>query len=231
LRVLNYGTGGYGSYQSLLVMERELPCLVDPRFVLYGFIEHHEIRNAAPGSWLGLLLRSSKRGHVDVPFATYDAEKGLLRHPPEHYLSLPFRESLAVVALLEKAYMQLKTNQRLSGRRLLTEQILLSMNRTSKQHNAIFIVILLEIGKDAKAHYKNFLRANKIESVDCAFEITEDARVAGEGHPNGKMNTLWSQCISTALKDRFENSRLAHQARNPIPSGPSSCGAPPPAQG
>ena len=75
LKVLNYGTGGYGSYQSLLMLERQLPGLTRPKFVLYGFIDHHEIRNCAAGEWLQALSSHSRRAHVDVPFVTYDAKK------------------------------------------------------------------------------------------------------------------------------------------------------------
>src|SRR5262245_25799025 len=45
LHVLNYGVGAYGTYQSLLVMERILARPNPPRLVLYGFMEEHESRN------------------------------------------------------------------------------------------------------------------------------------------------------------------------------------------
>jgi len=215
--ILNYGTGGYGSYQSLLMLERELPSLGHPKFVLYGFIEHSEVRNAAPAWWLELLSRYSRRSHVNVPFATFDAEKGMLRHPPERYVSLPFRESSAVVTLVENSYMRLKTRKRFVNKRLITEQILLSMNRVSKENNAIFVTVLLDGDRNFKEHYIKFLSENNIQVIDCIYEITNEMRVPGEGHPNDKMNTLWAKCISDALNDQFENSRLSNQLRNNTP--------------
>ena len=59
--IMNYGTAGYGGYQSLLVMERELPRLKSPAFVIYGFFQHHEERNVAPSEWLEMLSRYSYR--------------------------------------------------------------------------------------------------------------------------------------------------------------------------
>jgi hypothetical protein len=213
LHVLNYGTGGYGSYQSLLMLERELPSLAHPKFVLYGFNQLQEARNTAPARWLRLLSSHSRRGHVDVPFATFDAEKGMLRHPPERYVSLPLRESSAVVTLVEKAYMDIKARKRLSNKRLITEQILLAMDRVSKEHNAIFAVVLLWADRNIKEHYMEYLRENNIQVIDCIYEITNEMQVPGDGHPNGKMHALWTKCISDALYNQFESSKLSNELR------------------
>ena len=61
-RVSNFGTGGYGGYQSLLFMERELPRLGAGSVVLYVFTGHHTARNVAPRSWMRLLAQSLGRG-------------------------------------------------------------------------------------------------------------------------------------------------------------------------
>jgi hypothetical protein len=112
LKVMNHATGGYGSYQSLLVLEQELPNMTSPKLILYGFIDHHETRNVAPGSWLRVLSEYSKRGHVDAPFATFDEDNGIVRHLPERYFELPFREFSAIISLVERVYMKIKTRKR-----------------------------------------------------------------------------------------------------------------------
>lgn len=174
-----------------------------PKFVLYGFIEHHEVRNVALGSWLEGLSLFSRRSYVAVPFATFDPQKGLIRHPPEHYLSLPFRESFAVIPLVARAYMNLKTNQRSLQKRLVTEQILLQMNRVSKSRDATFIIVLLGMNDEAREHYMNFFRVNQIHAIDCVYNLTDELKVPGEGHPNGKMNALWTECIADWLNNQF----------------------------
>ena len=199
--VINYGTGGYGGYQSLLVLEQQLPEISNPRFVLYGFIQHHERRNVAPASWLRTLSLYSKRGHVETPFATLHDTNGLIRHPPEGYSSFPLRESLATVKLLEHGYMNLRTMGRLGQRRVVTEQVLLQMNELSGQFGAILIVVILNADKETKRHYLRFLDRNGIDSIDCVYPITPDTRVAGEGHPNGKMHAIWAQRISRVLDE------------------------------
>jgi hypothetical protein len=189
------------------MLERVLPNLTRPKFVLYGFIEHHEIRNCAAGEWLQALTSHSKAGHVEVPFATFDEKIGLVRYAPDHYVSWPFRESSALVKVLESAYMKLKTIQRCSQKRLATEQILLEMNKVSQAYGANFGVVLLRMDDSTKDHYVNFFRRNNLEVFDCAYKIgdTEEMKVPGEGHPNGKMNSLWAECISGMLKKQLEN--------------------------
>lgn len=74
--LVNYGTGGYGTYQTLLRLERLLaePSAV-PEAVVFGLGSFHEERNVADGSFLKLLAVYSLRGHVRVPYVTLD-ERG-----------------------------------------------------------------------------------------------------------------------------------------------------------
>jgi hypothetical protein len=211
MQVLNYGTAGYSSYQSLLLLERELPRSVKPRLVMYGFNDFHEERNVALDFWLRTLVSFSRRGHASVPYATYDAQRGLVRHAPDTYVALPLRESSALIALVESGYMRMKTRGRAGHQRVVTEQVILQMAEVAKAYRATLIVALLTASDEAKGHYINFLKRNGILAVDCAFELTEDMKVPGEGHPNGEMNTRWAACIAAGLATRVDS--LAEQER------------------
>ena len=210
LEVLNYGTAGYSTYQSLLVLERELPHLAQPKLVLYGFVEFHEFRNVAAGEWLAQLSSLSRRGDVDVPYVTVDAEKRLVGHPPERYLRVPFREWSALAFEIGKAYMKFKTRDRISQRTLATEQTLLRMKEVSAERSTPFAVVLLMMDRktNQKEHYLRFLKENKIPAIDCDLEFTNEMKVPGEGHPNGKMNTLWAECISNKVKDQLTDEKF-----------------------
>ena len=50
--VLNFGQGGYGGVQSLILLKDEIKNLKNIKLVVYGFIEHHQYRNVARSSWL-----------------------------------------------------------------------------------------------------------------------------------------------------------------------------------
>ena len=204
MQVLNYGTAGYGTYQSLLLLERELRRSLKPRLVVYGFNDFHEERNVATDSWLRTLVSFSRRGHASVPYARYDPQRGLVRHAPDTYVSLPLRESSALITLVESGYMRMKTLGRAGHQRVVTEQVILQMSEVARVYRATLIVALLSASDEAKGHYIRFLQRNGIPAVDCAFELTDDMKVPGEGHPNGAMNTRWAACIAAGIATRVD---------------------------
>jgi hypothetical protein len=203
LTVENYGTGAYGSYQSLLVLERRLPKMVSPKIVLYGFIDHHESRNVAPGMWLRMLSSFSNRGHVKMPYSTLDDNDEIVRHSPEGYLQLPFRQSLALVDLIERTTMKMKTGARSRQKRAVTEAILLEMEAVSSRYGATFYVVFLDSREDTKRHYIGFLDRYKIGYIDCVHPLDQGWTVPGESHPNGRLNAFYAQKISEAIGDRL----------------------------
>ena len=198
--VLNYGVAGYGTYQSLLVLERELPQLRDVKVVVYGFIDNHEDRNVATANWMEWLSSYSHRHQLDFPFVTVDRDGKLRRHRPVSYPRLPFRENLAIVALMEKALGKFEARGRDTQGRAATQQLILEMKKVSERNGAEFVLTLLDDSKEAEASYKEFARKSNVRVADCDIpEDIGDLAVPGEGHPNGKANTLWAQCIADYL--------------------------------
>jgi hypothetical protein len=203
IRVLNYGTGGYGTYQSLLVLERQLPRMKTPVLVLYGFIELHEERNVATPEWLRGLSRFQRRAHVAIPYATIDESGALIRHPPERYLTLPFHEVSALIAYLEEKINWIAGFRRVMRKRSVTEQLMGEMKELSEKFGARFVVVLLYASDPSLGYYKERLTKAGIEFIDCKYPLTDEMRVQGEGHPNGKMHSLWAQCIQDGLHDKL----------------------------
>lgn len=204
MRVLNYGTGGYGTYQSLLVLERELPRLSSPKIVLYGFMPAHDVRNVATAEYLASLLSSSKRGHIYAPYATLDQKNSLLRNQPVKYLSLPGREVSAMVTLLERAVMKIITEKRSSQKKMVTEKIIIEMDSTIKKYGAQLYVVILSAKELQSDNYKKNFNKHNIKFIDCSFgkvlqDWPDEMRVPVDGHPSGKLNTKWAQCISDFL--------------------------------
>ncbi len=213
LKVVNYGTGGYGSYQSLLVLEQELPRMTSPKFVLYGFTDLHEERNVASHVWLRMLSEYSMRGHVNVPFATLDGNNGLVRHPPEGYLALPFRESLSLIHTIEQTYMKIKTRRRFKQKRKVTEAILLQMMNVTKEYDVTLVVVLLRAQNKTKSHYIDFFKRNNIQFIDSVYPMPNEMRVPGDGHPNGKLHSLWAQRISNDLNEQIKKINSSKQSK------------------
>lgn len=206
--VLNFGTSGYGTYQSLLTLEEQLPKLQRPRMVLYGFIADHEQRNVGSAYFLrALTMNSIERVHLP----SVEMQDGaLVRRTPEVWPSWPLRENSALVALAETAWMNFKGHNRLLSARNIPQHLLLEMKAVSEAHGAEFAVVLLNFKRKREAYYTKWLQKQGIAVINCNLKLTDDLRVEGEGHPNGEMNTRWSSCIAAYL----EQHEIAGKSQN-----------------
>lgn len=202
VEIVNCGVGGYGTYQSLLVIERFLDATSPPpRLVVYGMMDLHPSRNIAAWWWLRGLTRQTQRGHIELPYCTLDRQGTLVRHAPEAYPQWPLRRKLALVRFAEDTYMRLACRRRSGQRHDVTQQLLLEMKRLCDRRGTAFLVALLYFGDDSeKARYTAFMEKNGIAYRDCVHPKTRDMEVAGEGHPNGRMNRLWADDLAPALQ-------------------------------
>jgi len=209
IEFLNYGTTGYGTYQSLLLLENDFKrSNTAPLLVLYGFNGFHESRNVAEQYWLKALSRASHRGHVYLPYCLMGPDGALERHPPERYPMWPLKGTFATIPFLEDCYMRFKTRGRATQRRVVTEKLLLEMNQLCREKGSKLVIVLLTAGAQDKLHYIKFFQKEGICFVDCVHPNYDspEMKVAGEGHPKGAMNTFWADCIEEAL--RIEISRV-----------------------
>ena len=201
-RFVNYGTGGYSTYQSLLRMKLALK---GPdggsTLVLYGLTDYQELRNVGDLSWLIGLSLASYRGHIYVPYCLLGRDGRLVRHPPARYPAWPFRETSALVNTLEMRYFVSTTRERQPQARPVTERLLASLAHASAARDARLVVLLLSTAASHE-HYARFLAARGIPFVDCDFPTTPDMLVGGVGgHPNGELQTRWADCIAERLQD------------------------------
>jgi hypothetical protein len=216
LAIRNYGTGGYGTYQSLLVLERLFASPQSPRpeLVLYGFIEHHEIRNVAAAEWSRVLAWASSTGRVDVPYCSIDADGSLRRHDPEHYPVFPLMRYSSIANQLQQTFMDLVTDARRSKRRQVTERLLAAMDDTCRSNGVAFAVLLLHASQEVAAHYREFCTSEGIACFDIVSPMTADLRLPNDSHPNAKQNLIWAERIHQLIA---ENPRLAQPVRRRVP--------------
>ncbi len=198
--VRNYGVAGYGTLQCLLLLEKILPALNHPALVVYGFHEHHEVRNVAPARWLAALSKYSRRGHVYLPYATLDRGGNWVRHAPERYPAWPLRTHSALITAMEELFVKIRAYRRTRQKREVTEALLREMNALCTKWGATLLVVILRASDAAKAHYQPFLTRSGIRWLDCAEPLREDLVVKGEGHPNGRLNRRWAEAVSRYLR-------------------------------
>jgi hypothetical protein len=202
LRVRNLGTSGYGTYQSLLSLERELPTRA-PDLVLYGYMEHHERRNVASLSWLRFLAELARDDVAEVPYVTLGPDGELVRRPPLGHLHLPLRRELALVAFAEDVWMDLAIWGMTEETRAVTKKLLVEMARVSRAHGAEFGVVFLEARDKQRANLTRFLTDEGIPGIDCHHEIQDYERVPEDGHPGARVNRLWARCLHQELEGRL----------------------------
>jgi hypothetical protein len=199
LEIVNRGVAGYGTLQSLLLLEELLRAGQRPARVLYGLIFGHEMRNTADPVWLRSLASYPSRGTVATPFVTLDGDGGLHRHAPTALLQWPFRHSLASAALLEDAWVTLRTADRGQDGVAATQLLIEEMARTCAAHGVGFSVVFLRLGTLVKAAYLPFLDERKIHVIDCDLPAGPEMSVRGEGHPSGRMHARWGDCVGAAV--------------------------------
>ena len=201
---VNLGTAGYGTYQSLLSLERYFAAGHDsPAVIIYGFIDYHEERNVAPAGWLKALATASRAGTLSVPFVSIGADGTLERHVLDRTHSWPWRSHLASMTLLEDRVLELRTRGRSEQRREATDELLLELQRVTRDRRSRLLVAILESRDEPKAHVMAFTAQNGIEAVDCTVPNQELLQTPGYSHPDRRINAHWAHCIGERLKDRL----------------------------
>jgi hypothetical protein len=199
LRFVNLGTGGYGTWQTLLRLERALAERPPPRLVVYGFIPAHERRNVASVEWLRDQARAARSGMLAVPFATLAGDGSLVRHPPQAYPRWPLDERSALVAFAQDLFARAGAARRSAEPRRTTQAMLREMQALCAAHGTRLAVLFFWIDREGREDYAPFLRASGAGVVNCARPVTPDLVIPGEGHPNGRLNALWADCVSRRI--------------------------------
>jgi len=197
-KVKNYGVGGYGGYQSLLLLERIIKKDQNVSYVIYGFIPHHEVRNVAAGSWLYLLNKYSKRGHTSVPYSSINKSGNLIRHYPVDYLKLFLGDRLSVMAKIEKRIMKIKSRNREKKKFEISKKIIKEMKIITESNGAKFYMLILnQMPKPQLNNYKKFFVNENISSIYCPFPEGSKFTVLGDGHPNELAHKKVFTCLSS----------------------------------
>ena len=203
LKVYNFGQGGYGSTQSLLLLEEQIPKMKSPKLVIYGFIQHHEFRNVARGEWLRVLAKYSRRGHVSTPYGYIGKNNELIIHTPISYIDLPLREMSSLVTLFEKVYMKFKTRKRKKQQKPVTEKIILQMKEVSHKFNSDFMLVILDWNdRFSIDQYESFFKKNEIKFVNCSVSLIDQMVLPGDYHPSEKAHTYYDECLTNYINKK-----------------------------
>jgi len=194
--VRNFGTGGYGAYQSFLSMQQ----VVGAATFVYGFGDFHQPRDVAREDWLRAMSIQSARADSRLYMPYVSLRNGnLVQHAPEPYGDWPLKRYFAFVALAEHAYFRWKLSDRDAYREQPTMEVIRAMKQEAGDRRFIVAMLMTIAQPGNRERYIKFFKSVGIEYVDCTVTFEPQMRVDGRGHPNEDTHRYWAKCISEAI--------------------------------
>ena len=207
--VKNYGVGAYGSFQSFLMLEEILKKNKNVKLVIYCYIWHHEARNYGNATWIQGLNKTKPLYHVALPYARLDKNNNLIRHKPIKYFKLPLREYSVLITKIEKKIMRARLFSLNIDETKITQKIIHEMKLLAEKNGSEFAFVNLYppsesmriSGASHLIPYNKFAKENKIKLINCGYELPDEYRVDGDGHPNNKAHIMYTDCIYNGVKN------------------------------
>jgi len=202
--LLNFGTGGYGSYQSRLRISRyfESPHKNTP-LVIYGLFWSHHLRDLAPLLWIKSL--TMRDGSYLVP-PNVRLRSGQIVESAGGSIGLwPLENRSAAIALAHFGLMRL--TQRVTPSMALPvfrHGILAMQQMVAANKAALLIVGLVPVPPD-DLEWLRAQRANGIDFVACEhpdYDKDPSLQVGGVGHPSERAHRWWADCVLKNLAAR-----------------------------
>ena len=169
--IVNFGVGGYNTFQSLAQLKQALLSREKPQAVILAYASMHDERNASLRSWKRALV--TYNGHNEMlsyPYGYFD-EKGQLqvsRNRDVHFNIPPAKFSAAAFFLETLMEKQQEKKTRAAD---VSKAAILWMDRVCRQEGVHFIVA--GIDEDAKTRIMlEFCRARGIKTASCATTST-----------------------------------------------------------
>lgn len=193
--VRNFAVGAYGTYQSMLLMEQ---LLKDPlnrgATFIYGFNEHHELRNIGDPGWQSQLARSSYL-NTYMPYCESSELKKCKRVSARNfYPELPLKKYSSLVLVTADVYARLSNLYRKGTELEVTRKIFQEMHDIANKNSSRFIVMLARISDEKKKSYVEQFK----EYVDCRHDLYEKKQLlARDGsHPHPQTHNYWAECLA-----------------------------------
>ncbi len=194
-QVSNYGTPGYGTYQSYISMDRALDNHPGGSvyYLLNGF---HESRNVADPSWIRVVHHPDNG--VFFPYAVLS--DGALEGRQSNGDAIWFlSHKLRTVAMAEEYYEMAEAWLRVHDKQAVTQAILIRMEHAAQLSGAKFTVILFDLDPKDRAAYRQYLASKSIVFIDCDHpELNDKSYRQPDGHPNAKLNERLAAWIDPA---------------------------------
>jgi hypothetical protein len=206
LRIWNFGTPGYGTYQSLLLLREAIEQRhIHPAAVIYGLVPFHAERNVLTYGMLDA-FRAFGADRFSPPHA--EMASGTLRYfPPFIVTNWPLEEHSALVTLLHRTDLRVRLAKREKDEVEVTDLLLEKMKELADREKAPLLVADLwnggSPGPEALRSITKSMREEGIEQMDVTYGGTETRpellHVGGSGHPGVAIHAWWADKIGDWL--------------------------------
>lgn len=201
LSIENFGNGGYGTAQSLMLAERAYRDFYKeqkPRLILLAFDDAHILRNVADQSWIFAISDSEGR-YVAPPH--YRLEHGKLEfHPFKTIGFWPLESHSAALTVLHNVWLQSFAYNTAGQGVAVTRELIARTQDFAKAHGALFAVVVLE---DRTQITPSLFQDAAFPHVDCSALGRSDPKayfLGGNSHPNRSLHAHFTDCVGAWLE-------------------------------
>lgn len=204
VRFINFGTGGYGAYQSLLRLKMEFfQRETKPQMVIYGFVEDHLQRDVVSPEWANS-LHGSDGTTIMPPHIRLDLDKQKFREYPQQVRQLlPLEKTSALLHLAHNVGSAMRNRINRNERLAVSAYVIREMQNIVTSTGGSFLLVGLDFqSADVELH----LRSLSVDYADCRITpqgLTPEFRLGGYAHPNEKANESWAACITDAISRSY----------------------------
>ncbi|MGI9381948.1 MAG: hypothetical protein ACR2PO_02245 [Methyloligellaceae bacterium] len=200
--VLNFGTGGYSTWQAYLLMRdyfgrrRAAPTAL----VIYGFISDHPSRTVADFDWITYLTTSDGRKRIPPHLRFHNG--GFAERSGGPVSVWPLETTAALVRFAHDVVLKLRHTVADADKRKATLEVVHRMAELAQKHGARFLMVGLT---EIRRSLKDALARGGIEALDCHVPDwwrQRDMRVGGTGHPSPKLHKHYAGCLAAAVRAR-----------------------------
>jgi hypothetical protein len=191
----NFGTSGYGTYQSLLRFRRFVAEGRVPALVIFGFAEFHGPRDRATRSWIESLRVSGSRSFLVPPHV--DWTNGRTVERPGRFVSSTsaLAQSSAAWNLVETWYARHAEYAPDDRRTLdLHRAVLLQLRREVEQAGSRLLLADLWTGSSSRASWRQFFWDHSFTVAECAADALPFK------HPDPFWHLRHADCIERAIR-------------------------------
>jgi hypothetical protein len=206
LRIWNFGTPGYGTYQSLLLLREVIEQRhIHPVAIIYGFISLHFERNVL--TW-GMLDAFRAFGGERFSPPHVELASGRLRYfSPFVVPDWPLEEHSALVTVLHRTDLRVQLANRDRDEVKVTDLLLEQMKEVAdKQEARLLVADLWNSGSPGPQAIRGMMQSMReagIEQMDATYHGTETRpellQVGGSGHPGVAVHAWWAGKIGDWL--------------------------------